>query len=226
MIMSIIGFNNKINFKENTVNILEVYNKKLFCNFINYINEQCNGEREEDNRIVLMEDSKRIKIDKAVYLLTDLFNVDFNSKKVINKIYNILEQNIKNRQDDEIENLTLKLRNYLIEEINELPFEFNINSEIEILDLLKTFNVKIDTSCYITIVEKVEFVINILSNLKIAEILVIPNLKTYLNEEELLEIYKYSIYNNIKLLIVENNCSEKTLKYEQKNIIDENFDEF
>mgnify|MGYP000071500887 CR=1 FL=1 len=89
-----------------------------------------------------------------------------------------------------------------IEEINELSFEFNMNSEIDIGDLLKIFNIKIDTSCYTTIIEKVEFIISIISTLKIAEILVIPNFKTYLTEEEVLEIYKYSIYNNVKLLIL------------------------
>ena len=165
-------------------------------------------------------------MDKEMYLLTDVFNIEFNDKKIINKIYNILVQNIKNRQDYELDNMALKIRNYLIEEINELPFEFNMDSEIDILDLLKVFKVKIDTTSYTTVVEKIEFIINIISTLSLAEILVIPNLKTYLAEEELLEIYKYSIYNNIKLLILENKCSEKLLKYEQKNIIDENFDEF
>ena len=226
MIMSIIGFENKINFKGETVNLLEIYDKKLFRNFISEINEQCNGEVEENNDIVLMEDSKRLKINKTIYLLTDLFNIDFNTRKIINKIYSLISQNIKNRQDDELEKIILQLRKYLAEEINEIPFEFNMNSEIDIMDLLKVFEVKIDITCYTTIVEKVEFMIDLISNLKIAEILVIPNLKTYLNAEELVEIYKYSIYNNVKLLIVENNKSNKTLKYEQKNIIDENFDEY
>lgn len=226
MIMSIIGFENKINFKGETVNLLEIYDKKLFRNFISEINEQCNGEVEENNDIVLMEDSKRLKINKTIYLLTDLFNIDFNTRKIINKIYSLISQNIKNRQDDELEKIILQLRKYLTEEINEIPFEFNMNSEIDIMDLLKVFEVKIDITCYTTIVEKVEFMIDLISNLKIAEILVIPNLKTYLNAEELVEIYKYSIYNNVKLLIVENNKSNKTLKYEQKNIIDENFDEY
>lgn len=210
MIMSIIGFENKIIFKSEKINVLEIYDKKLFANFIGYINEQCNGEGEEDNRIVLMNDSKRQEIGKNIFLLTDLFNIDFNSKKILNKIYAVIEQNIKNRQDDEI---------------NEIPFEFNMNSDIDVQDLLKIFNVKIDTSCYISIVEKIEFIIDIISNFKIAEILVIPNLKTYLNECELLEIYKYSIYNNVNLLLVENVLENKLLKYEQKNIIDENFDE-
>lgn len=226
MIMSIIGFENKINFKEEKISILEIYDKKLFRNFISEINEQCNGEAEENNNIVLMEDSKRLKINKTIYLLTDLFNIEFNARKIINKIYSLISQNIKNRQDDELEKIILQLRKYLTEEINEISFEFNMNSEIDIMDLLKVFEVKIDTTCYTTIVEKVEFMIDLISNLKIAEILIIPNLKTYLNAEELVEIYKYSIYNNVKLLIVENNKSNKTLIYEQKNIIDENFDEY
>ena len=226
MIMSIFGFENKIIFTEDEINILEIYDKKLFTNFINCINEQCNHIADEDNKIVLMQDDERLKIDRYVYLLTDVFNIDFNSKKIVNKIYTILSQNLKNRQDDELENITLKLRNYLIEEINELPFEFNIESEIEINDLLKCFNVVIDTSCYTSIVEKIEYIINILSTLNIADILIIPNLKTFLSEEELLEIYKYAIYNNVRLLLIENSHSEKILKYENKNIIDENFDEF
>ncbi len=226
MIMSIIGFENKIKFEDGKINVLEIYNKKLFTNFIEYLNEQCNEKAEEDNKIILVKDSKRQKIGKSIFLLTDLFNIELNSKKILNKIYDVIEQNIKNKQDDEINKMVISLRNYLIEEINEIPFEFNMNSEIEIQDLLKIFNVKIDTSCYISMIEKIEFIIDIISNLKIAEVLVIPNLKIYLNEKELLEIYKYSIYNNVKLLVVESICEDKLLKYERKNIIDENFDEF
>ena len=226
MIMSIIGFENKIKFEDGKINVLEIYNKKLFTNFIEYLNEQCNEKAEEDNKIILVKDSKRQKIGKSIFLLTDLFNIELNSKKILNKIYDVIEQNIKNKQDDEINKMVISLRNYLIEEINEIPFEFNMNSEIEIQDLLKIFNVKIDTSCYISMIEKIEFIIDIISNLKIAEVLVIPNLKINLNEKELLEIYKYSIYNNVKLLVVESICEDKLLKYERKNIIDENFDEF
>ena len=80
------GFENKIEFKEGIVNVFEIYNQKLFSEIINTINNQCNGE-DDDNSIVLMENEKRLKIEKNVYLLTDLFNIDFNAKKILNKIY-------------------------------------------------------------------------------------------------------------------------------------------
>ena len=224
MIMSIFGLDNKIVFEEGKINVLEIYNKKLFYNLITILNENDSGQ--EDNQIVLFEDGIRVSIEKNVFVLTDMFNVDFNSKKITNKLYNLLAENIKNRQYNELENISLELRNYLIEEINELPFEFNMKSELELSDLLKAFDLKIDTMCYTSVVEKIEFFIAIISILKIATILVIPNLKTYLDDDELLEIYKYSIYNNVKLLVIESKSSDELLKYETKNIIDEEFDEF
>lgn len=223
MNISIFGLENKILLENDKINILEIYNKKFFCNIIT---ELINAENENNNQIVLTENGKRLDISKEIYVLTDVFNIEFNSKKIINKIYNIIIENIKNRQDNEIENISLKLRNYLIEEINELPFEFSMNSELEANELLRIFNLKIDVNCYNTIVEKVEYIINLISTLKIAKILVIPNLKIYLDEKELIEIYKYSLYNNVKLLILENNRYEGLLTYERKNIIDEEFNEF
>lgn len=226
MNLSIFGLENQIIFEEGYINILEINNKFFFSSIINLINEKCNGNLHEDNQILLKQDNQILKIDKNIILITDLFNLDFNSKKILNKIYNIISDNINNNQDFKLEELTLKLKNYLISEINELPFEFTIKSEIEIDDLLKIFNLKIDNTCYITLVEKIEFIINLISTLELAKILVIPNLKTFLNKEELLEIYKYSIYNNINLLIIENKNQNEILKYEQVNIIDEEFDEF
>ena len=40
MKMSIMGFENKIEFKEGIVNVFEIYNQKLFSEIINTINNQ------------------------------------------------------------------------------------------------------------------------------------------------------------------------------------------
>ena len=69
-----------------------------------------------------------------------------------------------------------------------------------------------------------EILIDIISTLKIAKILVVPNLKMYLSDEELVELYKYSMYNNVKLFLIERKQTEK-LKYEKIIYVDENFDE-
>ena len=159
-----------------------------------------------------------------MYLVFDLFNIDYNNKKILNKIYELINKNINNTQELDIYEIIFKLRNYLIQEINELPFEFIMKSDISITEVLKLFDLKIDKLNYTNILERVEILIDLLSVLKISQILVIPNLKMYLSDEELVELYKYSLYNNIKLLIIERDCKNE-LQYENILRIDEMFND-
>lgn len=223
MKLKINGFENELIFDHENINILVIDNPQCFSHIIQLINDKSNGI--ESNEIFLLDDNENeINISKEIYLVCDLFNIDYSSKKILNKLYKIISDNIQLSQDYVIENLSIKLRNYIIGEINELPFEFTMKSELDIIDVLKLYDVKIDNSSYTNIIERLELLIDLISTLKIAAILVIPNLKMYLSEQELLELYKYSLYNNVKLLLIERNQMFK-LEYEKILVIDENFDE-
>lgn len=223
MKLRINGFNNDINFSDDNVNILEIKDTKCFTHIIETINEIINGY--ESNEIFLLDDeNNEINMSKEMYIALDLFNIDFNSKKILNKLYDKISENIEKMEDTNLNSMIINVRNYIIQEINELPFEFTIKDEPEITDLLKIYNLKIDILNYKTIIEKVEYLIDILATLKISNIIVIPNLKIYLTKEELVELYKYSLYNGIKLLLIEKNSGEK-LKYEKILSINENFDD-
>ena len=221
MKLKINGFENEIQFDEEHINALTINNSKCFSHIIGILNDKINGI--ESNEIFLLDEkNQEIKMDKKVYIVLDIFNIDYNSRKVLNKIYDIIAENIEKNQDYEVEKMVMELRNYIIQEINELPFEFVMKSELEIPEILKLYNLKIDDVNYTSILEKVEILIDIISTLKVADILIIPNLKLFLSNEELVELYKYSLYNNVKLLIIETN-NEEQLKYEKNIIIDENF---
>lgn len=223
MKLKINGFENEIVFKDNTVNVLDIENASCFAHIIEILNSKLNGM--ESNEIFLLdEQDQELNMSEEMYIIFDLFNIDYNAKKVLNKIYSIITKNIENNQNFEISRLTVKLRNYIIQEINELPFEFTMKDELEITEILKLYNLKIDSENYTNILERVEILIDIISTLKIAKILVIPNLKTYLSEEDLVEVYKYSLYNNIDLLIIERDI-KTILKYEECLVIDSEFNE-
>ena len=224
MKLKINGFENEIQFSEKHINVLTINNSKCFSHIIGILNDKINGI--ESNEIFLLDEkNQEIKMDKKVYIVLDIFNIDYNSRKVLNKIYDIIAENIEKNQDYEVEKMVMELRNYIIQEINELPFEFVMKSELEIPEILKLYNLKIDDVNYTSILEKVEILIDIISTLKVADILIIPNLKLFLSNEELVELYKYSLYNNVKLLLIERN-NEEQLKYEKNIIIDENFCDF
>ena len=224
MKLRINGFNNEVLFDEECVNILTIKDPKCFSHLIGILNDKINGL--ESNEIFLLDDKEEeLKLEKNAYMILDVFNIDYNSKKILSKIYDIISENIKKNQDYVIENIALNLRNYIISEINELPFEFTMKSELDIPEILKIYNLKIDEEIYHSILEKIELLIDLLATLKISNILIIPNLKSFLGDVELVELYKYSLYNNINLLIIERN-SYNRLKYESNMIIDENFDDF
>lgn len=223
MKLKINGFDNEIIFNDENINILEIKDSKCFTHIIKILNEKINGI--ESNEIFLLDNNENeLNMGKEMYMIFDLFNIDYNSKKIISKIYEIISENIKKNQDHEIENETIKLRNYIIQEINELPFEFVMKRELEISEILKLYNLKIDPINYASILERAELLIDIISTLQIAKILVLPNLKTYLSEDELVALYKYSLYNNVKLLLIER-YNTKKLEYEKTMLIDETFDE-
>lgn len=224
MKLVIFGIENEIVFKEGKINVLEVQDKKFFRKILDILNDECNN-LSNNNEIVLKENEENISLQKNMHIVFDIFNIDFSDKKIISKIYSIIEKNIKNKEDYELEKINLDIRNFLVNEINEIPIEFTMKNEIDIIELLKIYNVKIDEICYNELIDKIEFLIDILSTLQIAKILVLPNLKRYFEKDELEEIYKYANYKNIYLLVIENEIIEGLLKYEQKNIIDSEFDD-
>ena len=223
MKLKINGFDTKIDFNNENINILVIKDTRCFSHIIETINNIINGE--ESTEIFLLDnEDNELNMSKEMYLVIDLFNIEYNSKKIINKLYEKISNNIEKMEDIKFQNMVTNLRNYIIQEINELPFEFTMKNEIDITEILKLYNLKIDYVNYKGILEKVEFLIDILATLRISNILVIPNLKLYLSEEEFIELYKYSLYNEIKLFLIEKDYTGK-LKYEKILLIDENFDD-
>ena len=222
MRLKIVGFENELIFNNN-INVLIISNKECFLHVLECINSKNQGL--ENNEIFLLDsENNELDMEKNILILFDVFNIEYNSKKFLNKIYDIVSNNIKLKNDFIIEELIFKLRNYIIEEINELPFEFLMKDEVDILDILKLFSLKIDSRSYTTILERIELVIDMLSIIQPDTLLIIPNLKLYMSDEEIIELYKYSLYNNINLLVVEQKFNNK-LEYENVLLIDENFAE-
>lgn len=218
------GFTNDIELRNDVVNVLSVKNKKLFSHIISIINDKIKGI--ESSEIFLLDNlDNELKFEKESFLLLDIFNIEYNSKKILGKLYEKISNSIEDSGDTELQQCFVTMRKYIVEEINEFPFEFTITDKLNIVDILKLYNLKIDELYYKTLLEKIEFLIDLNAELKIYNLLIIPNLKIFLSEEEVIELYKYSLYNNINLLILETE-SYKKLKYEEILLIDDNFNDY
>lgn len=224
MKLRINGFTNELDFYNDKVSILVVKDTKCFTNIIQKINDKINGIESEE--IFLLDDKENeLKMSKEMCMILDLFNIDYNSKKILGKLYDKISENIENSGETKLQNLFIEVRKNIVEEINEFPFEFTMSDDIDIINILKLYNLKVDILSYETILEKIEFFIDLNATLNIFNVIVVPNLKMYLSEKELIELYKYSLYNNVKLLLIEKNFTQK-LEYEHILAIDEEFDDY
>ncbi len=222
MKIKIQGFENEVIFDDSSINIIQTKNKKLYQNLTEKIFE---NTFENSLEIQLIDDKNEVvKFKDYVFFLTDLYQLNINFKSVITKLNDSILDYIRLDKKEEVENSIQKIRDVVIDEVQELPFEISIKEELNVSDILKLFGVKLDTEEYTDIMHRLKLIIKVLNYFKIAEILIIPNLKSILEEEQLVELYKFSLYNNIKLLIIESNIYNK-LEYEKIFEIDESFND-
>lgn len=224
MIIKINGLENELILNDSQIGVIEINDTKLYRHILDIINKSIEGI--SNNEIFILNDKQEeITFKDNVYLLNDIFNIDINSKKIINKIYNLINSSYDDEERLLFSNKIQEVRNELIYKTNEFPFTFSVNNDISVLDMLKAFNFKVDYSTYSTLLEKIELLIDVMTNLNIAKILIIPNLKMYLTSEELIYLYKYSLYNNIILITIEKYC-ENSIEYEKRLLIDKEYNDY
>ena len=224
MIVKINGLENELILNDSQIGVIEINDIKLYRHILEIINNRVEGISNNE-LFILNENQEEVSFKDDVYLLNDIFNIDMNSKKIINKIFDLINSSCDDEEKLSISSKVQDLKHALIYKTNDFPFNFNMDNDISVLDLLKLFNFRIDYSSYPTLLEKLELLIDILVNLKLAKILIIPNLKMYLTDDELIYLYKYSLYNNINIITIEKQC-ERIIDYEKRLLIDKEYNDY
>ena len=139
MIMKIFSLENDITFTEEYINVLQIQDKKLFTNVINSLNDNINNIEDTKERIIILDNDIEIKIEKEVLMIIDVFNIDFNQKKIQSALYNKIEKIYKQEFErmSEFQTIFQKLQLNVLDVFNEFPFEFNYKESIGIQEYLK-----------------------------------------------------------------------------------------
>ncbi|MBQ3409270.1 MAG: type II-A CRISPR-associated protein Csn2 [Clostridia bacterium] len=219
------GFENEVVFSNQYINVIQIENKALFQSITNQLNTAINGEVDETDVVLLSDNGDELDFENTAYMMTDLYNIDINNKKILTKIQEKILKDFSLENVSNIDKNIQEIREILISEVNEFPLEIGIKDDVRLNDILKLFCIRIEKSNFTDIVKRIEAVIDIIANLKVASILVIPNIRSYLDNYQIIEIYKYSLYNGIRILILESNKYKKS-KYEKVLLIDKNFDDY
>ena len=200
----------KIEIVENTIYTLVFENKKYYRENIKELISQHKGN---EGNYIYSNDNKEIAFEKSSYIITDIFNIDINSKKILTKIYNSL---LKQIIDDTVEynELTTHIRVYFEKLIFNSSFEVEQGEEIDINSLLKLgdFRIHVEED---DILEKFIKFLKVLVQLCEIKNIFVVGLHNVFTDEEIKEIYKEVCVNKISIINIE---------YQQfSNISDKNY---
>lgn len=186
-----------LEWEENEFLTLVVEDSKLMsvlaCDFIKTIDE---------NNWVISENGKMVDFSKYVDVIFNPFSVSLNQRKLLNKLYEISEFNIKSGS------LLFEwntLQENIIEFVENLKdnFEYDLQytNKVDIKDVLKLTDLKFNESS--TIIEKLLDYLVLANDILKVKLFVFFNLKTYLNLDEINYIFEQARYHKFNILFIE-----------------------
>ena len=211
---------NNIEINNENINVLEIENKKIFFRLINDLNQICNGNVIEEIKTFI--DDKEVSITNKVNVISDYFNIDFS--KYMLSINKLINENLKDNSDKSLLLLYKKLIQKYNSIISTVDLPIIVNNDVTIESLTKILKLKINYKN--SIIENLFSIIELERSLKYSKFIVLVNLKQYLDDTELKELYKYSIYNNVNIILVDSQCYGCSHDFEKKLIVDDNLVEF
>ena len=223
MKLSIKYIDNNIGFDNSYINCLEIENKNYFYKVVNDINSISNGNILED--VIFSDDEyKELNLSNKINMVFDYFNFDFNSKKIISIINKKINDNISVEDKENLSKLYNKIRKIYLPILNDMDLNIDINNDFDLDSMIKLLNVSIKQKD--NLLDNLFLLVDIEKELSINKIIVFINLKQYLNNNELIELYKYLLYNNVVVLLIDSQSYGVCNEYEKKLIIDDELEEY
>lgn len=193
-------YNLTVTMQENKADILVIENPSVMTEIVGGLQMQCDGE---EGDFVLFENDKILKIEKSLALVMNPFTLDFNDKKILNKLYSELKiiGNDYFLEKEEINTKIIQLLEKVMSSSQYNNIAFNLSLEWD--TLFKLYSVKLEQNCE-TLLEKLIEYMKILSRLCSINILCLVNIKSFFDEVQIKQLYEMAFYNKIQLLLIEN----------------------
>lgn len=223
MKMNIKYLENIINLNDSKVCTIEITNKKYFFRIVNDLTNISNDLTVEDI-IFQNKNDEIIDLKGKIKVIVNFFELDFDSKNFGSSLTKFIEKNLDDNEINKLLKLHKSFLDYYIKSLGIIDLPLTINEKNDIDTIIKKTKLKIEPKD--ELLDNLLILIDIEKELKIDSLLVFVNLKQYLSLAELDELYKYSIYNNIKLILIDSQQYKDKIRNESKLYIDSNLDEF
>lgn len=188
-----------IPFVENQVTVISIESPRAYSEIIGDLWNQINGG---DGRFVLSEKDKMYSLSKEIVIIYNPFALSCNDKKILGKLYQEMNQIVKEEYYEQKAEVNKIIIEFLDEVVKQVPYNIMYDLELDVANLFKIYNIQMDTNSE----SLLEEIINYIKAMhRICEIdkYVFIDLKSYLMEDELQELYEFCFYEKVYLIIIE-----------------------
>lgn len=207
---------NSLEIKSKTINTLVIEDTHYFSLFLKGLIEATEIESDE---FELIEDYKTVDITKYVEVIFDIFNLEANSANILKKMYSELEEDLNTQ---EVYTKKVELESIIANITDELIYRSRFSlkvGEINYQNLFKAIEIEFDYEKNSVLERLIEY-IKVTSELLKIKVYIIVNLDSFLSEEELVELEKFLLYNDIKVLALQNAIRREVKPSENLRIVD------
>lgn len=204
-----------IDFEEDFFYEIVIENPIMFSKITGDFYAQVNSK---EGNIILSEDNKEIAISKFCEMIWNPFAVDINNKKIMSILYQEMQDICNTLYMEQSNAINSSLVNFFDSVIEEMPYNLDYLYDIDWIGLFKLFKVGIS--------EETESLVNrLIDYLKVVKkalgiiLIVFIDIKSYLNSDELEELYKSASYEKISILNITSKEHYKSSK-EKRFLID------
>ena len=223
MKMNVNYFDNDILLINDKIFVIEIENKIYFYRFVNDLH-MIYDYGLSDNILFFDEEGNELSCPGKILLILNYFDFSSIFKRYINEATKYVVNNIDGERKNYIVKKFFNILKSYNDILGDIDLPLSINEPNGFDEIIKLFKLKIEVKN--NLLENILLLIDIEKELKLNKLLIFINLKQLLTDEELKEVYKYAIYNQVVILLVDSQCYGTSKEYEKKLIIDSNLDEF
>lgn len=214
---------NELIVEDNKILNIEIYNKKFFYRFIKDLNLIEDGNTIEEIT-AFNKQNEEITLTNKIEILSDFLDFDLYNKKYSSDFQKYIVKNSEEKNIDKIVKEYSKVYDSISNIVNLIDIPITIKNDFDFESIIKSF--KFEVNFFDNLLNNLIDLLEVKLNLSKEKIYVFINLKSYLSNEDLLELYKYIFTKNINSIFIDTNKYDDLNDNVNKIIIDTDLDEF
>lgn len=200
---------------ENEVLNIVCENRIVFESMIaDFIGELNGGE----GAWILSNNEEEISLSKSAEIILNPFSVTCNDRKILNAVYKELHTIANQIYSELFAEANSKILNFIDSIVIDVPYALEYNPSGDIEGVFKIYDVKFDEELP-TLEERVISYIKTTSQVLRKKVFILVNIKSFLEDSAIQQLYKESMYSKVLLILLESKDYPK-LDGEKKVLID------